>query len=61
VVCGNPANYTQRTIQSTERVMVGASDIYEARCRNCFEPPEDVKEEVKLVRKGRSKRKGRPE
>jgi len=38
VRCGNPANHTQRLIQSTERVIVGASDIYEARCRRCFEP-----------------------
>jgi thymidine kinase len=36
--CGNPANHTQRLIQSDERVVVGASDIYEARCRRCFEP-----------------------
>src|SRR5687767_5721896 len=38
--CGNPANYTQRLTDSTERVVVGAADIYEARCRRCFEPPE---------------------
>jgi thymidine kinase len=38
VRCGNPANHTQRLIQSEERVIVGASDIYEARCRRCFEP-----------------------
>ena len=36
--CGNPANHTQRLIQSDERVVVGASDIYEARCRRCFDP-----------------------
>jgi thymidine kinase len=36
--CGNPANHTQRLIASEERVIVGASDIYEARCRRCFEP-----------------------
>jgi thymidine kinase len=36
--CGNPANHTQRLIASDERVIVGASDIYEARCRRCFEP-----------------------
>jgi thymidine kinase len=36
--CGDPANHTQRLIESTERVVVGASDIYEARCRRCFEP-----------------------
>ncbi len=33
VVCGNPANMTQRKIASGERVLVGASDSYEARCR----------------------------
>jgi len=37
--CGNPANHTQRLIESSERVIVGAADIYEARCRRCFEPP----------------------
>jgi thymidine kinase len=40
VICGNPANFTQRTTKSKDQVLVGASDIYEARCRNCFEPPE---------------------
>ncbi len=38
VRCGNPANRTQRLIESEERVIVGAGDIYEARCRRCFEP-----------------------
>jgi thymidine kinase len=33
VVCGNPANRTQRTVKSGERVLVGAKDSYEARCR----------------------------
>ena len=37
--CGNPANFTQRIIKSSERVLLGATDIYEARCRACFEPP----------------------
>lgn len=39
VVCGNPADRTQRTIASNERVVVGAKDSYEARCRKCFKPP----------------------
>jgi len=39
VVCGNPANRTQRKVASNERIVVGAFDVYEARCRNCFEPP----------------------
>ncbi|MFH0777359.1 MAG: thymidine kinase, partial [Candidatus Eisenbacteria bacterium] len=39
VACGNPANRTQRKVASDERIVVGAFDVYEARCRNCFEPP----------------------
>lgn len=38
VVCGNPANYSQRVIQSEDRVLVGASGVYEARCRRHFDP-----------------------
>jgi thymidine kinase len=38
VVCGEPANYTQRLVQSRERVLVGAQNAYEARCRACFDP-----------------------
>jgi thymidine kinase len=41
VKCGNTANYSQRTSESTERVEVGASDKYEARCRKCFVPHSD--------------------
>ncbi len=36
VVCGNPANRTQRVTLNPERVLVGASEAYEARCRSCF-------------------------
>jgi thymidine kinase len=38
VVCGRPANHTQRLVASSERVLVGASGTYEARCRVCFDP-----------------------
>ncbi len=38
--CGAQANYTQRITSSKERVVVGAGEAYEARCRHCFEPPE---------------------
>jgi thymidine kinase len=41
VVCGNPADRTQRKVVSADRVLVGAKDLYEARCRRCFEPPRD--------------------
>ncbi|MCL4547794.1 MAG: thymidine kinase, partial [Bacteroidetes bacterium] len=40
VVCGNPADKTQRKVISTERVLVGAADSYEARCRKCHYIPE---------------------
>ncbi len=39
VICGNPADRTQRTTIAHERVLVGARDSYEARCRRCFAPP----------------------
>ena len=38
VVCGDPANHTQRLVASSDRVLVGATGIYEARCRHCFDP-----------------------
>ncbi|MBX5483440.1 MAG: thymidine kinase [Myxococcaceae bacterium] len=38
VVCGNPANRSQRITPSPERVLVGAADAYEARCRKCHVP-----------------------
>jgi thymidine kinase len=41
VVCGNPADKTQRKTQSSERVVVGASEIYEARCRRCHYIPKE--------------------
>ena len=41
MVCGNPADRTQRTTQQQELVVVGAHNIYEARCRKCFIPPND--------------------
>jgi thymidine kinase len=38
MVCGNPANHTQRLVASGDRVLVGAQGMYEARCRVCFDP-----------------------
>ena len=40
--CGQPANYTQRTFESEERVAVGGEGMYEARCRSCFVPHADA-------------------
>jgi thymidine kinase len=41
--CGAPAAYTQRMTEATEQVVVGAADVYEARCRRCHEPEGAVK------------------
>jgi thymidine kinase len=38
MVCGNPANHTQRLVASSDRVLLGAQGTYEARCRRCFDP-----------------------
>jgi thymidine kinase len=38
MVCGNPANHTQRLVANEDRVLLGAGDTYEARCRRCFDP-----------------------
>jgi thymidine kinase len=38
MVCGNPASHTQRLVASDERLLLGASGMYEARCRRCFDP-----------------------
>ncbi len=38
MVCGNPANHTQRLVASEDRVLLGAQGTYEARCRRCFDP-----------------------
>jgi thymidine kinase len=45
VVCGAPASRTQRLINSQPAnyddpvILVGASEVYEARCRQCHEVP----------------------
>ncbi len=37
--CGAPANHSQRLAAGTGRVLLGAQEAYEPRCRRCFEPP----------------------
>lgn len=37
VVCGSPANRTYRKVRRGGRVVVGGADLYEARCRRCYE------------------------
>ena len=46
VVCGDPANHTQRLVASSDRVLVGADGLYEARCRHCFDPTLAAAEKV---------------
>ncbi|HLI75305.1 MAG TPA: thymidine kinase [Acidobacteriaceae bacterium] len=41
MVCGASAIHTQRLGQSQELVVVGASGLYEARCRTHFDPYRD--------------------
>lgn len=36
--CGAPANRSQRLVSSSDRVVVGGAQSYEARCRRCFSP-----------------------
>ena len=40
VSCGNPAAFTQRLTRSRDQIQVGATGMYEARCRHHFEIPE---------------------
>ena len=46
VICGNPANFSQRKTLSREQVLLGASDVYEARCRTCFTVPSEEQLEI---------------
>jgi thymidine kinase len=63
VRCGNPAVHTQRLVESDELIVVGATGMYEARCRRCFEPnPEQAKErkDVPLLIRNRAAGSGGP-
>ncbi|WP_234736998.1 thymidine kinase [Tellurirhabdus bombi] len=37
VVCGDIASYSYRLVTSKEKVLLGETDSYEARCRRCFQ------------------------
>jgi thymidine kinase len=50
VRCGNPAKHTQRLRGSDDLIVVGASDMYEARCRRCFEPGIPKQQEMDFIR-----------
>ncbi len=48
MVCGEQACRTQRISDSSQDILIGALDVYEARCRNCFEAPNE-KGELSLI------------
>ena len=50
MLCGAPAIHTQRLGANQQLVVVGATGVYEARCRACFRPEGDVPaaEQLKL-------------
>lgn len=56
VVCGNDAHHTQRLIDGKPAnyddpiILVGASEFYEARCRNCFKIDRKMQPEVRTSR-----------
>ena len=52
VRCGNPAKHTQRLVESQDLIVVGASGLYEARCRRCFEPGVPKQEFLPFSRPG---------
>ncbi|MBE9465306.1 thymidine kinase [Dyadobacter subterraneus] len=42
MVCGEVASHSYRLSESNERVLLGETDLYEARCRRCFNLGEDA-------------------
>lgn len=54
VRCGNPAKHTQRLRGSDDLIVVGASDLYEARCRRCFEPGIPKQSELEFIKAKRA-------
>ena len=50
VRCGNPAKHTQRLVESADLIVVGAAEMYEARCRRCFEPGVPKQEVLEFAR-----------
>ncbi len=50
VQCGGPAKFTQRLVESSELIVVGATGLYEARCRRCFEPGAPRQQQLEFVK-----------
>ena len=41
VRCGNIANYSYRKVPNDDQIMLGAKDVYEPRCRTCYNLDKD--------------------
>jgi len=52
--CGNPAKHTQRLRGADDLIVVGAADMYEARCRRCFEPGIPKQTELDFIKPRRA-------
>ncbi len=50
--CGGPGLFTQRVVQSDELVVLGATDAYQARCRQCYDPREAEQPKLAVVEEG---------
>ena len=50
VVCGNPADRSQRLVKGASRVLVGETEAYEARCRLHWDPDnfDSIQEQLPL-------------
>lgn len=46
-ICGADATRTQRLVSSSKTVLVGAGEVYQARCRTHFDPFQKDKKELK--------------
>ena len=56
MVCGSPANHSQRLSEKEDRLLLGAGEAYEPRCRLHFKPQSDAhtQETERLVAKAGS-------
>jgi len=48
MTCGNPADRSQRLLDSDARILVGAAEMYEARCRAHWSPDRDAGRQSQL-------------
>lgn len=47
---GAIAHYSQRIVNSEDRILVGETDAYEPRARHCFRPPVDTRKGRPIVK-----------